>query len=95
MVAMKDELVARVTGVAAVVSGLALCAASYVECTLPIGCVGDQCNVRPQRPSSQTTVLLDIPFGLALALAGALLVRPSDATQPHRNRGSRAHVERA
>ncbi|WP_151081957.1 hypothetical protein [Nocardioides cynanchi] len=205
------QTVARVTGAAAVISGLALCAASYVESTLPVGCVGDQCDVRPQRPSSQTadlcylvafallvvaalglgvmvmrsrglgrlgrvavgliasgavvavlanvvqtrfyggdmaampavflpavgavvvgfvllmvvvirarivplwagllvgltvllvpfgnqentTVLLDLPFGLALALAGVLILRQTEATAPHRNRGRRAHVEGA
>ncbi len=51
---MTNSLVARMTGVAAVTAGLAICAASYVESTLPIGCVDEQCAYRPQRPGSAT-----------------------------------------
>lgn len=76
---MNSALVSRVTGVAAVVSGLAICAASYVLSTLPVGCVGAQCDTRPQRPSSPTA---DAFYTLALAAMvvaacglGLLLVR--------------------
>ncbi|HET9840522.1 MAG TPA: hypothetical protein VFQ01_00810 [Nocardioides sp.] len=51
---MTNNLLARMTGVAAVIAGLAICAASYVESTLPIGCVDEQCAYRPQRPASVT-----------------------------------------
>lgn len=51
---MDDRLVSRVAGAAAAVAGLAICAASYVESTLPVGCVGDECSYRPQRPGSST-----------------------------------------
>jgi hypothetical protein len=60
---MSTALVSRVTGAAAVVSGLAICAASYVLSTLPVGCVGDQCDTRPQRPASPTA---DAFYTLAL-----------------------------
>ncbi len=62
---MDNRLVSRVTGAAAAVAGLAICAASYVESTLPIGCVGDQCDTRPQRPESPTANAL---YACALAL---------------------------
>jgi hypothetical protein len=65
MVGMVETTVIRVTGAAAVVSGLAICAASYVESTLPTGCVGNQCAYRPERPSSTTA---DGLYTLALVL---------------------------
>jgi hypothetical protein len=75
---MNDILLSRLTGSAAVVGGLAVCAASYVDSTLPIGCVGDQCNYRPERPSSVSVNVLDlVAFVLLVAsVAGlGLLVR--------------------
>jgi hypothetical protein len=62
---MGNDLVPRVTGVAAVAAGAALCAASYVESTLPVGCVGDQCDLRPERPDSATA---DVFYVVSLAL---------------------------
>jgi hypothetical protein len=62
---MHTTLVSRVTGVAAVVAGLSLAAASVVESRLPIGCVGAQCDLRPQRPVSPTA---DAFYVVALAL---------------------------
>jgi hypothetical protein len=68
---MFDRTVARVTGAAAVISGLAICAASYVESTLPIGCVGDQCNFRPERPASATANACDA-LALVMLVVAAL-----------------------
>jgi hypothetical protein len=42
-----------------------------------------------------TTVLLDIPFGLALVLAGVLVLRPPGAATGTRNHGPHAPVEGA
>jgi hypothetical protein len=76
---MTNNLLARMTGVAAVIAGLAICAASYVESTLPIGCVDEQCAYRPQRPASVTAdgfyaLALDALVVAALGL-GLLVLR--------------------
>jgi hypothetical protein len=74
-----DLLVARIAGAAAALAGVAICAASYVESTLPLGCVGDECSSRPQRPDSTTA---DAWYTLALLMllmaalgVGLLLLR--------------------
>ena len=76
---MNDSLVSRVTATAALVAGLAICVASYVESRLPVGCVDEQCDIRPQRPSSATANALYVLALAAIVVAafglGLLLVR--------------------
>jgi hypothetical protein len=77
--AMDDRMIARFTGAAAVLAGLALSAASYVQSTLPIGCVGDECSYRPMRPDSAAADACYVVTLVALVLAalglGLLLLR--------------------
>jgi hypothetical protein len=42
-----------------------------------------------------TTVLLDVPFGLALVLAGVLVLRPAGAEMGRRHHGPHVPVEGA
>jgi hypothetical protein len=60
-----NRLTTSITGLASAGAGVALCVASYIESTLPAGCVGDQCDYRPQRPDS---VSADTFYVLALAM---------------------------
>jgi hypothetical protein len=82
--------------VAAVVAGLLLLMVAVIRTrVVPLwvwALAGATLLLVPFGNQENTTVLLDIPFGLAVALAGTLVLRDATASTSARSRGSRAPV---
>lgn len=81
------------TGAGAVVGGTAWVAGCLVLSSLPEGCVGDECLIRPQRSWSMlATSLVFLGFGFMAVSALGMSVLALRASGPGRSRLARAAV---